>query len=97
MILLCNLHCFTLTTLQVFLKFFLHNLIQDYLKNSRIKILDYPSSSPNINPIEGPISGGVVTLKTGRREVPGSNPVRACRPSHSEFSVDFSETGVNTG
>ena len=27
----------------------------------------------------GPTSGGVVTLKTGRREVPGSNPVRVFR------------------
>ena len=26
-----------------------------------------------------PISGTVVTLKTGRREVRGSNPGRACR------------------
>ena len=45
----------------------------------------------------GPTSGGVVTLKTGRREVPGSNPGRACRPSRSEFPVVFSETRVNTG
>ena len=34
-----------------------------------------------------PTSSGVVTLKTGRRGVPGSNPGRACRPSHSKFSV----------
>ena len=46
----------------------------------------------------GPTSGCVVLLsKTGRREVPGSIPDRACRPSHSEFSVVFSETRVNTG
>ena len=38
----------------------------------------------------GPTSGGVVTLKTGRREVPGSNPGRACRTIRSEFSVVFS-------
>ena len=44
-----------------------------------------------------PTSGEAVTLKTGRREVPGSNPGRACRPSRSEFSVVFSETRVNTG
>ena len=44
-----------------------------------------------------PTSGTAVTLKTGRREVPGSNPGRACRPSRSEFSVVFSETRVNTG
>ena len=44
-----------------------------------------------------PTSGTAVTLRTGRREVPGSNPGRACRPSHSEFSVVFSETRVNTG
>ena len=36
-------------------------------------------------------------LKTGRREVPGSNPGRSCRPSRSEFSMVFSETCVNTG
>ena len=42
-------------------------------------------------------SGTAVTLKTERREVPGSNPGRACRPSRSEFSVVFSETRVNTG
>ena len=40
----------------------------------------------------GPTSGTAVTLKTGRREVPGSNPGRACRPNRSEFSVVFSET-----
>ena len=47
--------------------------------------------------IQRPISGGVVTLKTGRREVPGSNHGRACRPSRSEFSVFFSEIRVNAG
>ena len=45
----------------------------------------------------GPTSGGVVVLKIGRREVPGSNPGRACRPRRSVFSVIFSETRVNTG
>ena len=46
----------------------------------------------------GPTSGSAVTLKkTGRREMPVSNPGRACRPSRSEFSVVFSETPVNTG
>ena len=44
-----------------------------------------------------PTSGTAVTLKTGRRELPGSNPGRACRPSRSEFSVVFSETRVDTG
>ena len=44
-----------------------------------------------------PTSGGVVTLKSGRREVLGSIPDHACRPNHSEFSVVFSETRVNTG
>ena len=39
-----------------------------------------------------PTSGTAVTLKTGRREVIGSNPGRACRSSRSEFSVVFSET-----
>ena len=47
--------------------------------------------------ISGPIRSGVVTLKSGRREVPGSNTGRACRPSRSEFSVAFSESRVNTG
>ena len=45
----------------------------------------------------GPTSGTVLTVKTERREVPGSNPGRACRPSHSEFSVVFAETLVNMG
>ena len=35
--------------------------------------------------------------KTGRREVTGSFLGRACQPSHSEFSVVFSETRTNTG
>ena len=35
----------------------------------------------------GPTSGTAVTLKTGKREVPGSNSGGACRPSRSEFSV----------
>ena len=30
-----------------------------------------------------PTSGGVVALKIGRRQVPDSNPGRACRPSRS--------------
>ena len=34
-----------------------------------------------------PTSGRVVTLKTERREVPGSNPGRYCRPSRSEFTM----------
>ena len=33
----------------------------------------------------------------GRREVPGSIPDRASRPSRSEFSMVFSETRLNTG
>ena len=36
-------------------------------------------------------------LKTGRREVPGAIPGRACRPSRSDFLWFFSETRVNTG
>ena len=35
-------------------------------------------------------------LKSGKREVPGSIPGRACRPSCLEFSVVFSETHKNT-
>ena len=45
----------------------------------------------------GPTSGTAVTLETGRWEVPGSNPSRACRPSRSEFSMVFSETRLNSG
>ena len=41
-------------------------------------------------------NGGVVALKSGRREVLGSILGRACRPRRSEFSVVFSETRVNT-
>ena len=37
------------------------------------------------------------SLKTGRREVPGSTLGRDCRPSRSEFFVAFSKTRVNTG
>ena len=36
-------------------------------------------------------------LKTGRQEVPGSIPSRACRTSRPEFPGVFSETRVNTG
>ena len=35
--------------------------------------------------------------RTSRRKVLGSISGRACRPSHPEFSVFFSETHVNTG
>ena len=44
-----------------------------------------------------PTSGEVVTLKTGKREMPGSNPGSAFRHSRSEFSVVFSKTRVGTG
>ena len=44
-----------------------------------------------------PTSGIAVTLKTGRREMPGLNPSRACRLSRSEFLVIFSETLANAG
>ena len=60
-------------------------------------------TSPNISNIECCIiyscliSGGVVTLKTGRWEVSGSDPGRTCQPRRSEFSVVFSETRLNTG
>ena len=40
-------------------------------------------------------SGSV--LKTGRREVPGSIPGSAYRPSRSEFFMFFSETRLNMG
>ena len=48
-------------------------------------------------PLYGPTSDEVVTLKTGRWEVPGSNTSPACRPIRSEFSVVFSETHLSTG
>ena len=44
-----------------------------------------------------PTSGKVVALKTTRREVPGSNPCRACGPRLSEFSLVFPETRIDTG
>ena len=44
-----------------------------------------------------PHPGGMVKLKTGRRQVPGSSPGRARRSNRSEFSVVFFETRVNTG
>ena len=40
---------------------------------------------------------GGSALKTGRREMPGSNPSRAFRSNRSEFSVVFSKTRLNTG
>ena len=39
----------------------------------------------------------VLCSKTGRREVPGSVPGRACQPNCLEFSAVFSETHVNNG
>ena len=61
----------------------------------KLKRVEFPqiSTSPCI---ADPTSGGVVTLKSGRREVTGSNSGRACRPSRSEFSVVFSEIRVST-
>ena len=56
----------------------------------------YHHSKINVNNIR-PTSRELITLKTGRREVSGSNPGRAYRPKRSEFSVVFSETRVNTG
>ena len=47
--------------------------------------------------LQCPTCGGVATFKTGRQEVPDSNPGRAYQPRRSEFSVIFSETRVNTG
>ena len=37
----------------------------------------------------------VAVLKTSRREVLVFIPGRNCRPSHSEFSMVFSETRIN--
>ena len=46
----------------------------------------------------GPTSGcAVLRFKTGRREVQGSIPGRACRPSRSEFSAVVSEIRLNRG
>ena len=39
----------------------------------------------------------IFCAQTGRQEVLGSNPGRACRPNHLGFSVVFFETPVNTG
>ena len=36
-------------------------------------------------------------FKTGRQEMPGLIPGRACQPSRSEFSIASSETRVNKG
>ena len=36
-------------------------------------------------------------LEIGKREVPGSNPGRACRPSRLDFSVIFFEIRLNMG
>ena len=69
-------------------KFFIH------IFQNHTKCLVYRYLSRNFG---GSTSGTAVTLKTGRRELPGSNPDRACRPRRSEFSVVFSETRVNTG
>ena len=70
-----------------------------------VNCVDFASNTYSVNfhnsgistVIKGPISGGVVALKTEKREVSGSNFGRACRPSCSGFSVVFSETRVNTG
>ena len=59
-------------------------------------IIIHKHNAISIYSTSGSTSGSAVTLKTGRREVPGSNPGRACRPSRSEFSAVFSETRVNT-
>ena len=40
---------------------------------------------------KNPSSGGLVTLKTGRREVPGSNPAGAYRSSCSGFLQNLSK------
>ena len=42
------------------------------------------------------ILNSFAALKTGRRDLPGSNPSRACRPSRSEFSVVYSEYGLGS-
>ena len=44
-----------------------------------------------------PVAELFYAKKIGRREVPGSIPGCACRPSRAEFSVVFSETRLNTG
>ena len=80
------------------------NLLLDLLtgnsldsKNYRTYIREYHAALAFASMGARPTSGRVVTLETGRREAPGSNPGHACRPSCSEFSVIFSETSVNTG
>ena len=46
---------------------------------------------------QSPTSGAKSELKTGKQEVPGTIPSCAYQPSHSEFSVVFCKTPVNTG
>ena len=44
----------------------------------------------------GPTSGGAITFKTGRWEVPGSILGCACQPSRSDLPLVSPETRVNT-
>ena len=61
-------------------------------------LLFFSHKSRDFFPHRGPNQWrGGFAFKTGRREVPGSIPGRAWRPSRSEFSGVFSETRVNTG
>ena len=81
------------TTLFTIFNTFQYN--QETFGHLFLKFLNNSCYTENLHKTNSPSRGGVVTLKTGRREVPGSNPGRACRLSRSEFSAVFSETGVN--
>ena len=77
------------------------------IADQMVQWLGKPAAVPEVpgsNPWEGmdvelSVLGSTSSCaqKTGRREVPGSIPGRACRPSRSKFSVVFSETRVNAG
>ena len=59
-------------------------------------IIEWTSFISRINFDQNPFIRPSGYAQSGRREVPGSFLGHACRPTHSEFSVVFSETRVNT-
>ena len=89
-------HRFSYDFFKLKMKFFLKNSLILAILSSSIRMLK-PQTTTDFQSSLAPTSGGMVTLKTGRRQVPGSDPGRACRLSRSEFSVAFSENYVNTG
>ena len=96
--------CYCLVLFHIRYSCFFFFFLLDWFKKKQCIILkviifwiDLTSFQGYVSRRMSPTSGGVVTLKTGRQEVQGSNSGRACRLSRSEFSVVFSETRVNTG